>query len=102
MRAASLANGNYDFSARPLNRQARRQLQAKDSAGARQVLEMAIELGLDGISVRMTLVDIALADGDKAAALAHLDKAMALATTDDDREYVKERRAEVEGKPVQH
>src|SRR5205809_384276 len=32
MRTASLVNGNYDFSARPLNRQARRQLQAKDSA----------------------------------------------------------------------
>ena len=102
MRAASLANGNYDFSARPLNRQARRQLQAKDSAGARQVMEMAIELGLDSISVRMTLVDIALADGDKAAALAQLDKAMALAKSDDDKSYVSERRAEVEGKPVQH
>jgi uncharacterized protein YqfA (UPF0365 family) len=65
-------------------------------------MEMAIELGLDSISIRMTLVDIALADGDKAAALAHLDKAMALATSEDDKAYVKERRAEVEGKPVQH
>ncbi len=102
MRAAALANGNYDFSARPLTRQARRQLQAKDSAGARQVLDMAIELGLDSISVRLTLVDIALADGDQAGALAQLDKAMALAASDDEKAYVKERRAEVEGKPVQH
>jgi len=102
LRKASLANGNYDFSARPLTRQARRQLDAKDIAGARQVMDMAIELGLDNLSVRMTLVDIALADGDRTGALAQLDKAMALPLSEDEKGWVKERRAEIENKPVQH
>ena len=98
LRTQYLASGSYDFSVRPLVRQARRQLEAKDPAGAQKVMDMALDLGLDGLMARMALVDIALAQGDRGAALGHLDKALALALNPAEKEFVTERRGEVSGK----
>jgi Photosynthetic reaction centre cytochrome C subunit len=98
LRRGNLTRGTYDFSIRPLSVQARRLLQAKDADGARQVMDLAIEVGLDGLMARLTLVDVALAQGQKDAALAHLDKALTLPLNAAEKEFVLERRAELLGK----
>jgi len=95
LRTELLVRGQYDFSIRPLATQARRQLQNGDAEGAAQVMALALELGLDGLMARMTLVDIALAQEDKPAAIAHLDKALTLELNPGEKQFVTQRRAQL-------
>ncbi len=95
MRTESSVSGSYDFSARPLVREAHRRMDAQDGAGAKQILDLTLDLGLDGLMVRMTRVQAAMAQGDQAGALAELDKAAALPLSADEKAFVAEQRAEI-------
>ncbi|MEO8500801.1 MAG: c-type cytochrome [Vicinamibacteria bacterium] len=95
LRTELSASGSYDFTSRPLAQQASRQLQANDAKGAHKVLDLALDLGLDTLMVRLGMVDVALAEGDKGAALVQLDKAAALPLNDAEKEFVADRRKEV-------
>jgi hypothetical protein len=101
LRQSDLIRGSYDFSVRPLATQARRQLKANDADGARQVMELAIELGLDGLMARMTLADIALAQDDQAAAKAQLEKALTLELNASERDWVQQRLDALKAPPAQ-
>lgn len=90
LRARYLATGGYDFTVRPLLRQARGRLAAQDTAGAQKLLALALDLGLDSLATRSTLADVALATGDRAAAVAHLQKALAFAQNPAEKEFVEE------------
>jgi Flp pilus assembly protein TadD len=90
LRQRHLATGGYDFSVKPLVREARALLEAKDPAAARKVMALALELGFDTLSSRSTLAEIALAEGDRAGAVAHLEKALAHARNPAEREFVEE------------
>lgn len=103
LRTDLLASGSYDFTSRPLAQLASRQLEANDAKSAQKVLDLALDLGLDTLMVRMGMVDVALAQGDKNAALNQLDKASALPLNDAEKEFVADRRKEVvAGKPQQN
>lgn len=86
-----LIDGSYDFSARPLLRLARRRLAAKDAESARKLLNLAVGFGMDSLLVRTTLADVALAQDDRAAAVAHLEQALTLASSADEKSWVGER-----------
>lgn len=89
LRAQNLVRGAYDFGAMPLVRLARARLAADDPAGAGEVLALAVELGHDTLATRTALAEAALAQGDRAAALAHLEKALAHASNAAEREFVE-------------
>jgi plasmid stabilization system protein ParE len=99
LRTKNLTRGAYDFGAMPLVRLARARLAAEDPAGAGKVLAMAVELGHDTLATRSTLAEAALAAGDRAGAVAHLEKALGMATNAAEREFVEEylRKARGEG-----
>jgi hypothetical protein len=90
LRDANLASGGYDFSVKPLVRIARARLEANDAAGADQVMQLALGLGFDTLSTRSTLAEIAVAQGDRAKARAHLEKALSLAKNPAEREFVQD------------
>ena len=91
LRSQHLIDGSYDFSARPLLRLARGRLAAKDAESARKLLNLAVGKGMDSLQVRFTLADVALAQDDRAAAIAHLEQALALAQGPDEKSWVSER-----------
>ena len=97
LRAKYLAPGGYDFSVRPLLRQARGRLEAKDAASAEKLLNLALELGFDSLATRSTLADVALAKGDRAGAVAQLEKAMAFAQNAAEKEFVREQMQQARG-----
>lgn len=90
LRAKYLAAGVYDFRAMPLVREAKSLLAAREAAGAQKLLDLALELGLDSLATRSALADAALAVGDRAAAVAHLQKALAFAQNASEKEFVEE------------
>ena len=99
LREKNLTRGVYDFGAMPLVRTARARLAAGDAAGATRVLTLAVELGHDTLATRLTLAEVAIAAGDRAAAVAHLEKALALATNPSEKEQVEQQLREARGEP---
>lgn len=97
LRTEYLTRGAYDFGAMPLVRIARARLGAEDAAGAGRVLAMAVELGHDTLATRVTSAEAALAAGDRAAAVAHLEKALAMAANASEREFVEAQLREARG-----
>lgn len=93
LRADGMSKGGYDFSSMPLVRLADARLEAKDAPGARKILEAALDLGMDTMAIRASLADAALATGDRAAAVAHLEKALAKATNKDEKDWLEEKLA---------
>jgi hypothetical protein len=101
LRGKYLAVGGYDFSIKPLVRLARGRLEAKDAAGAQQLMDVALELGLDSLATRSTLADIAVARGDRAGARAQLEKALALAKNPAEKEFIEDQMKDLEaGNPT--
>lgn len=99
LREQYLAGGGYDFSARPLLRLANARLAANEPASAREVLALAVELGHDSLATRLALAEAALAEGDRAGAVAHLEKALAFAADPAEREQVERRLRTARGEP---
>lgn len=99
LRSENLTRGGYDFGSMPLVRLARARLAEKDTATAREVLTLALDVGLDSLAIRSTLADVALADGDRATAVAHLEKALALASNAAEKEFVEQQLRTARGEP---
>ena len=91
LRAQHSIGGSYDFSAKPLLRLARLRLGAQDAASAQKVMNLALELGWDSLLARMTMVDVALAQNDRLAAIGHLEHALTLAQSAEEKGWVQER-----------
>jgi len=90
LRAQHLATGGYDFSVKPLLRQARARLADQDAQGAHKLLALAIEFGPDSLAIRSTLAEVAVAEGNRAVAVAHLQKALAFAQNPAEKQFVEE------------
>ena len=96
LRARYLASGSYDFTEDPLVRQARRFLGAKDLEGAKALLELARDLGFESLIARVTSAEVALAAGEPAVARDHLQKALGLAKSPEEKGFVEQRIRELE------
>ena len=99
LREQYMAGGGYDFSARPLLRLASARLAANEPAAAREVLALAVELGHDSLATRSALAEVALAEGDRAGAVAHLEKALAFAANPAEKEQVERQLRTARGEP---